>query len=106
MQMQAIALTAPDAPLALSDLPAPTPGPNEVLVRVHGPSVSPADNAIAAGMLKQMGVEYEYPVILGRDYAGVVEQAGADAPATPSATRSSAASFTRTRRSATEAGPS
>jgi NADPH:quinone reductase-like Zn-dependent oxidoreductase len=28
-------------------------------------------------MLAQMGVEYEYPVILGRDYAGVVEQTGA-----------------------------
>jgi NADPH:quinone reductase-like Zn-dependent oxidoreductase len=26
-----------------------------------------------------MGVEYEYPVTLGRDYAGVVEQVGADA---------------------------
>jgi NADPH:quinone reductase-like Zn-dependent oxidoreductase len=29
-------------------------------------------------MLKQIGVEYEFPVILGRDYAGVVEQVGAD----------------------------
>jgi NADPH:quinone reductase len=72
--MKAIALTAPDAPLALTDLPVPTPGPNEVLVRVHASSVNPADNGIAAGMLKQMGIEYEYPVILGRDYAGVVEQ--------------------------------
>src|SRR5439155_3076541 len=35
------------------------------------------DGSIAAGMLAQMGVEYEYPVILGRDYAGTVEQAGA-----------------------------
>jgi NADPH:quinone reductase len=76
--MKAIALTTPDTPPALSELPAPTPGPNEVLVRVHGSSANPVDSGIAAGMLKQMGVEYEYPVILGRDYAGTVEEAGAE----------------------------
>src|SRR5215207_5408709 len=54
----------------------PAPGPCEVLVRVQASSVNPVDNSIAAGMLAQMGVEYEYPVTLGRDYAGVVEQAG------------------------------
>jgi hypothetical protein len=74
--MKAIALTAPDAPPALSELPEPTPGPNEVLVRVHASSINPADNGIASGMLKQMGIEYEYPVTLGRDYVGVVEQVG------------------------------
>jgi NADPH:quinone reductase len=46
------------------------------LVVVEGP-VNPVDNSIAAGMLAQMGVEYEYPVTLGRDYAGTVEQTGA-----------------------------
>jgi NADPH:quinone reductase len=76
--MKAIALTITDTPPALSELPAPTPASNEVLVRVHATSANPVDNAIAAGMLKQMGVEYEYPVTLGRDYAGVVEQIGAD----------------------------
>jgi NADPH:quinone reductase-like Zn-dependent oxidoreductase len=45
---------------------------------VQASSVNPVDNSIAAGMLAQMGVEYEYPVTLGRDYAGVVEQVGAD----------------------------
>ena len=76
--MQAVTLDRPDAPPALSrDLTAPTPADNEVLVRVHASSVNPVDHSIAAGMLAQMGVEYEYPVILGRDYAGVVEQAGA-----------------------------
>jgi NADPH:quinone reductase len=77
--MKAVTLDAFDTPPALrEDLPAPTPAPNEVLVRVYASSVNPADNSIAAGMLKQMGVEYEFPVILGRDYAGVVEQVGAE----------------------------
>jgi NADPH:quinone reductase len=75
--MKAVTLDAFDTPPRLrDDLPAPTPAPNEVLVRVHASSVNPADNGIAAGMLKQMGLEYEFPVILGRDYAGVVEQVG------------------------------
>src|SRR5688500_9483144 len=78
--MKALTLNAFDTPPALrDDLPAPTPAPNEALVRVHASSVNPADNGIAAGMLKQMGLEYEFPVILGRDYAGVVEQVGAEA---------------------------
>ena len=77
--MKAVTLNAFDTPPELrDDLPAPTPSPNEVLVRVHASSVNPADNSIAAGMLKQMGVEYEFPVTLGRDYAGVVEQAGTE----------------------------
>src|SRR5437762_11413148 len=75
--MKAVTLDAFDTPPALrDDLPAPTPASNDVLVRVRSSSVNPADNSIAAGMLKQMGVEYEFPVILGRDYAGVVEQVG------------------------------
>jgi NADPH2:quinone reductase len=75
--MKAVTLDAFDRPPRLrDDLPAPTPAAHEVLVRVHASSINPADNGIAGGMLKQMGVEYEFPVILGRDYAGVIEQAG------------------------------
>src|SRR3954447_22258825 len=77
--MNAITLNeAGTSPAARDDLPTPAPGPDEVLVRVQASSVNPVDNSIAAGMLAQMGVEYEYPVILGRDYAGVVEQVGAN----------------------------
>jgi NADPH:quinone reductase-like Zn-dependent oxidoreductase len=76
--VKAVTITAFDTPPVLDELPAPMPGPTEVLVRVHASSVNPVDNGIAAGMLKQMGVEYEFPVTLGRDYAGVVEQAGAE----------------------------
>jgi NADPH2:quinone reductase len=76
--MKAITIDDPGTRPALrADLPAPVPGPNEVLVRVRASSVNPVDNAIAAGMLKDM-VEHEFPITLGRDYAGVVEQVGAD----------------------------
>ena len=75
--MRAITLDSPETQPALrNDLPEPAPADNEVLIRVHASSVNPVDNSIAVGMLAQMGVEYEYPVVLGRDYAGVVEQAG------------------------------
>jgi NADPH2:quinone reductase len=63
-------------PAVRDDLPAPTPGAGEVLVRVHASSVNPVDAGIAAGMVAQM-FEYEFPVTIGRDYAGVVEQIGA-----------------------------
>src|SRR3954465_15865923 len=76
--MRAITLdSANTAPALREDLPVPTPGANEVLVRVHASSVNPVDNGIAAGMLAGMGVEHQYPVVLGRDYAGTVEQTGA-----------------------------
>jgi len=75
--MRAFTLTGFDAPPALrDDLPAPTPAGSEVLVRVRASSVNPVDAAIVAGMLNGM-VDHEFPVVLGRDYAGVVEQVGA-----------------------------
>ena len=75
--IRAVTVDNPDSPPALrEDLPTPAPGDNQVLVRVRGSSVNPVDSSIASGMLTQMGVEYDYPVILGRDYAGTVEQVG------------------------------
>ena len=62
-------------PAVRDDLPVPTPGPNEVLVRVHASSVNAVDGGIAAGMLKG-AVEHRFPVTLGRDFAGAVEAVG------------------------------
>jgi NADPH:quinone reductase len=79
--MRAVTLDAFDAaPRVRDDLPTPTPAPDELVIRVHGSSVNPVDNAIAAGMLNGM-VDHDFPVVLGRDYAGVVERAGADVTA-------------------------
>jgi NADPH2:quinone reductase len=75
--MKAFTLDALNTSPALrDDLPEPTPAGNEVLVRVHASSVNPVDAGIAGGMLAQM-FEHEFPVTLGRDYAGIVEQVGA-----------------------------
>ena len=75
--MRAITLESFDSGPTLQDIPIPQIAPNEVLVRVRASSVNPVDNAIASGMLKDM-VDHEFPIVLGRDFAGVVEQAGSD----------------------------
>jgi NADPH2:quinone reductase len=63
------------APALRDDLPDPSVGDNELLVRVHASSVNPVDMFIAAGGMKEMA-EHEFPVTLGRDFAGVVERVG------------------------------
>ncbi len=74
--MRAFTLESFDAQPALrDDLPEPEPRANELRVRVHASSVNPVDIFIAAGALKDMA-EHDFPVILGRDFAGVVEQVG------------------------------
>ena len=75
--MRAIVLESFESSPALRELPTPHIAPNEVLVRVRASSVNPVDGAIAGGMLKDM-VEHEFPIVLGRDFSGVVEQAGSE----------------------------
>ncbi|HWT92656.1 MAG TPA: NADP-dependent oxidoreductase [Solirubrobacteraceae bacterium] len=75
--MQAITVAQEGAAPAPQDVDeARAPGAGEVLVRVQASSVNPLDGGVAAGMLSQMGLPHEYPVTLGRDFAGVIEQVG------------------------------
>jgi len=74
--MKAITVSQEGAAPATADIEPRTPGAGEVLVRVQASSINPLDGGVAAGMLAQMGLPYEYPVTLGRDFAGVVEQVG------------------------------
>jgi NADPH:quinone reductase len=75
--MRAIMLESFESDPTLQEIPTPQIAPNEVLVRVRASSVNPVDNAIVSGMLKDM-VEHEFPILLGRDFSGVVEQAGSE----------------------------
>jgi NADPH2:quinone reductase len=75
--MRAFTLHSFDTPPGLrEDLPSPQVGPGQLLVRVQASSVNPVDAGIAAGSLRDM-FPHEFPVLVGRDFAGVVEQVGA-----------------------------
>lgn len=73
--MRAIAIDDFGAPPGVTELPQPTPGPGEVLVRVRASSINGFDAATAAGLLEGM-MEHRFPVVLGKDFAGTVEAAG------------------------------
>jgi NADPH2:quinone reductase len=76
--MRAFTLDSFERPAGLrEDLPTPQAGPGQLLVRVQASSVNPVDAGIAGGHLKDM-FPHKFPVLVGRDYAGVIEQVGAD----------------------------
>lgn len=63
--------------LHYEDVPTPTPGPDEMLVKVAVTSVNPIDWKIRRGYLKGV-MPLQFPVILGRDVAGEVVEVGAN----------------------------
>ena len=75
--MRALHVSAAGEQPQLGELPTPAPAEGTVLVRVKAAGLNPIDNAIAAGFLAQMGMPHEYPLVIGRDAAGVVEAVGA-----------------------------
>jgi NADPH:quinone reductase-like Zn-dependent oxidoreductase len=61
----------------VEDSPRPTPGPGEVLVRVHSTTVNPFDCALRAGYLAGY-FQPTFPLVLGTDLAGTIEELGPD----------------------------
>jgi NADPH:quinone reductase-like Zn-dependent oxidoreductase len=62
--------------LAYEDAPRPTPGPGEVLIRVHATTVNPFDCAARAGYMTGY-FNYIFPLVIGTDVSGVIEEVGA-----------------------------
>jgi NADPH:quinone reductase-like Zn-dependent oxidoreductase len=58
---------------SIHELPAPVAGPDEVLVRIRYAGCNPADWKVRDGLRG----ERRFPLILGSDFAGVVENVGA-----------------------------
>jgi len=73
--MKAYALTTADQPAALVDLPDPVAPVGGALIRVRAASVNGFDVYQASGYLASM-MPHEYPTVVGRDFAGVVEAIG------------------------------
>ncbi len=75
--MRAVVIPGFGADPELAELPVPEPGPAGILVRVHAAGMNPFDWKVAEGALKGV-VEHRFPVVVGSDGAGVVEEVGAD----------------------------
>lgn len=60
----------------VADVPVPTPGEDDVLIKVHAASVNPVDWKIRNGMLK-IFTGRSFPKILGSECAGEVVETGA-----------------------------
>jgi len=60
--------------MSIDEVPKPTPGNDEVLIRVRAASVNPVDYKMRTGEFKGPGTRV--PFTLGRDVSGVVEAVG------------------------------
>ena len=73
--MRAFVLPDEGSPATFQDIAVPDPGPGEIRVAVKASSVNGFDVFVASGMARGM-MEHHYPVVVGKDYAGVVDAAG------------------------------
>src|SRR6185295_10862383 len=74
--MRAFVVTKYKEPLQEADVPEPTVGEHDVLVRVGAAGLNQLDEKIRAGEFKQI-LPYTLPLILGNDVAGTVIRVGA-----------------------------
>ncbi|NUT91807.1 MAG: NADP-dependent oxidoreductase [Saccharothrix sp.] len=73
--MRALLIPAAGEPARTGHLAKPHVAPDSVLVRVRAASLNGIDNGTVTGTLARF-VPHEYPVVIGRDGAGVVEAVG------------------------------
>lgn len=73
--MQAVVVDAAGQPARVTEVPIPDPPASTVRVKVKAAGLNAIDNALAAGTMAEM-MKHEYPIVLGRDAAGVVDAVG------------------------------
>ena len=73
--MRAIVTNDYGAAPVLEEVPDVEAEPGKILIRVNASSLNGFDIAVAAGKLEGV-MKYHFPVVLGRDVAGIVEEGG------------------------------
>ena len=71
--MKAAVVPTLGAPLEIRDVPVPTPGPGQVLVRIRAAGVNPVDTYVRSGAYALLP---PLPYIPGGDGAGLIEAVG------------------------------
>src|SRR6201993_4542629 len=72
--MLAVTVTEYGATPAVADIPTPEPGPGQLLIKLRAAGMNPMDSVLASGAWKPMPATF--PMVLGADCAGVVEELG------------------------------
>ncbi|HEY1591775.1 MAG TPA: NADP-dependent oxidoreductase [Solirubrobacteraceae bacterium] len=72
--LRAITVTEYGATPALAEVPRPEPGRGQVLIKVRAAGMNPMDRTLASGAWRPLPATF--PMVLGADCAGVVEQLG------------------------------
>ena len=75
--MKAAVMEQMQQPMLIKDVPTPSVGDDDVLIRIHACGVCHSDLHVAEGMLASFGYD-PFPLILGHEITGVVEQVGAE----------------------------
>lgn len=73
--MKVVAFVGFDQAPEITEIETPEPAAGEIRVRVHAASVNGFDLAVANGYLNG-AMEHRFPVVLGKDFAGIVDALG------------------------------
>jgi NADPH2:quinone reductase len=72
--MRAVTVAEYGAAPGVAEIPTPKPGQGQVLIKLRAAGMNPMDLALASGAWKPMPATF--PIVLGADGAGVVEELG------------------------------
>ena len=75
--MKAAILNGYHQEVVIQDIPLPSMGDEDVLVKIKAAGVNPLNNMIIRGDVKLI-VPYKFPLVMGNEFVGVIERIGSN----------------------------